>query len=72
MNDKTEMLWIDMLSGMQNRATQLYNDGDYDKRNRNWYAREVYEEKYVDLKSEFQRQKMGDLDQELQRTTYSG
>lgn len=58
MNDKTEQLWLDTLSGMQNRAMQAFNDDDPDNRNRNWYARKMYGDRYTDIKSEFQRRKM--------------
>jgi hypothetical protein len=64
MDDKTKQLWIDMLSGMQNRAAQLVNDGDVDKRNRNWYARKVYGQQYNELRSEFQDEMM-DKDRNL-------
>lgn len=60
MDEKTEQLWIDMLSGMQNRAALLVGDEDTDHRNRNWYARKVYGQQYEELRSEFQRRKMGE------------
>jgi hypothetical protein len=61
MDDKTEQLWADMLSGMQDRAAQIVNDGDVDRRNRNWYAREMYGDRYDTLRSEFQRRKLDEI-----------
>lgn len=62
MDEQTEQLWLDMLSGMQNRACYFHNDNDGDGRNRNWYAKKVYGDTYTDLKSEYQRRKMQDFE----------
>lgn len=54
MNNK--QLWIDILQGMRNRATQLYSDSDGDGRNENWYARETYGDLYEKIREKFQKQ----------------
>jgi hypothetical protein len=61
MDEKVERLWLDTLQGMQNRAMEKFSDEDPDGRNRNWYAREIYGEQYTELKGEYQRRKMADL-----------
>lgn len=70
MDQKTEQLWIDVMQGMQQRSMQLFNDDDADGRNRNWYARRVYGDRYIDIKNEYQRRKMSELDKDMSRSTY--
>lgn len=64
MNDRSRQLCLDLIQGMRNRATQLHYDDDGDGRNGNWYARQMYEERYVEIRKAFQKQVIGDSDYE--------
>lgn len=58
-----QQLWIDLLTGMRNRAAQIVNDPSDDiGRNDNWYAREVYGQKYEVIREEFQDRELDRLD----------
>jgi len=62
MDEDIEQLWLDMLEGMENRACFFHNDNDLDRRNRSWYAKKVYGDQYQDLRSEYQQQKMDEIE----------
>lgn len=58
---QNEQLWIDLLTGMQGRAACIVGDEDGDHRNRNWYARKVYGDKYDEIRNDFQDEKMEEI-----------
>lgn len=64
MDREREQLWLDLVRGMRNRASQLMNDPhDKDDRNGNWYARKIYGDKYVAIREAYQDEKFEDADE---------
>lgn len=62
MDQQREQIWLDLLEGMETRACYFHNDNDHDRRNRKWYAKKVYGDKYDRIRSEYTDRKMAEID----------
>lgn len=62
MDEKTNQLWRDTFEGMENRACFFHNDNDLDGRNRSWYAKKVYGDKYQKLRNKYQQNKIDEIE----------
>lgn len=62
---ENEQFWVDMLEGMENRASYIVNDRRSDNRNASWYARKVYDQQYEQLREHYSDTKMEEIDRNL-------
>lgn len=66
MNETRENSWLFLIQGMQRRGMVAFDDDDTDKRNRNWYAEQLYGDKYDTIRTEYQAEKIEDIGVDLE------